>query len=40
VNVKSAQALAQQELGGESRREAAVDWKRWMSVGGVELSAS
>ena len=29
VNVKSAQALAQQELGGESRREAAVDWKRW-----------
>lgn len=29
VNVKSAQALAQQELGGEARREAAVDWKRW-----------
>lgn len=29
VNVKSAQALAQQELGGEARREEAADWKRW-----------
>jgi hypothetical protein len=29
VNVKSVQALAQQELGGEARREETVDWKRW-----------
>ncbi len=37
VNVKSAQALAQQELGGEARREAAVDWKRWSLWGALLL---
>jgi hypothetical protein len=29
VNVQGAQALVQTELGGESRRQEAVDWKRW-----------
>jgi hypothetical protein len=29
VNVQSAQALAQTELGGEARRHEAIDWKRW-----------
>jgi hypothetical protein len=29
VNVASAQALAQQDLGGESRLKEKIDWKRW-----------
>lgn len=29
VNVQGAQALAQTELGGEARRQEAIDWKRW-----------
>ena len=29
INVQSAHALAQTELGGEARRQEAIDWKRW-----------
>lgn len=29
VSVRNAQALAQQELGGDARRQDAIDWKRW-----------
>lgn len=37
INVSGAQALAQQELGGASRRLPVIDWKRWSLWGGLLL---
>jgi hypothetical protein len=37
VSVAAAQALEQTELGGESRREEAIDWKRWSLWGALVL---
>jgi hypothetical protein len=37
VNVQSAKALAQTELGGEARRQEAIDWKRWSLWGALIL---
>lgn len=37
VSVRSVQALAQQELGGDARREDAIDWKRWSLWGALLL---
>lgn len=37
VSVRNAQALAQQELGGEARRQDAIDWKRWSLWGALVL---
>ena len=37
VNVASAQAQAQQELGGESQLRETVDWKRWSLWGALVL---
>ena len=37
INVASAQALAQQELGGEARLKEAIDWKRWILWGALIL---
>ena len=40
VNVASAQAQPQQELGGESRLEGQVDWKRWSLWGALLLGVA
>src|SRR5262249_7901289 len=37
VNVQSAQALVETELGGETQRREAVDWKRWSLWGALGL---
>ena len=37
VSVRNAQALEQQELGGEARRQDAIDWKRWSLWGALVL---
>lgn len=37
IGVRNAQALAQQELGGEARRQDAIDWKRWSLWGALVL---
>lgn len=37
VSVRTAEALAQQELGGEARRQDAIDWKRWSLWGALVL---
>jgi hypothetical protein len=36
-SVREAQAQAQMELGGEARREDAIDWKRWSLWGALGL---
>ena len=35
INVRAVQGGAQQPLGGEARREAAIDWKRWSLWGAL-----
>ncbi len=37
VSVRNAQALAQQELGGDARLQDAIDWKRWSLWGALVL---
>jgi hypothetical protein len=37
INVSSARALEQQELGGEARLQEAIDWKRWSLWGALVL---
>jgi hypothetical protein len=37
INVSSARALAQQELGGEARLRETTDWKRWSLWGALVL---
>ena len=37
VSVRTAEALAQKELGGEARRQDAIDWKRWSLWGALVL---
>jgi hypothetical protein len=40
VNVAGAQALAQQELGGEARLKERIDWKRWSLWGALLLGVA
>lgn len=37
VSVRTAEALEQKELGGEARRQDAIDWKRWSLWGALVL---
>jgi hypothetical protein len=40
VNVASARVQAQRELGGESRLEGQIDWKRWSLWGALLLGVA